>query len=170
MKHAHARKFDHVFHWPDPPLHVVLLEPEIPPNTGNIARMCAATGSALHLIEPLGFKITDAALKRAGLDYWDAITPHVHPAWAAYDEATSPAHRWFFSTGGSRSLFDAPFAPGDHLVFGSETRGLPDHLLATHTDHVLGIPLRTEHVRSLNLSTAAGIAVYEALRQIQKKY
>lgn len=169
MKHAHTRKFDHVFTWPEPPFHVVLHEPEIPPNTGNIARMCAATGSKLHLIEPLGFKITDAALKRAGLDYWDAIQPVIHKSWDDYLAATSPKRFFLFSTGGSKSYFDVKFEPGDHLVFGSETSGLPDALLEKFRDRILGIPLQTKHVRSLNLSTAAGIAVYEALRQIQGK-
>ena len=169
MKHAHTRKFDHAFHWPEPPLQVVLMEPEIPPNTGNIARMCAATGSGLHLIEPLGFTITDAQLKRAGLDYWDAITPRIHASWEAYQQTMRPERFFLFSTGGSKSFFDAAFRAGDHLIFGSETRGLPDSLLRQHPDRILGIPLRTDHVRSLNLSTAAGIAVYEALRQMQKK-
>lgn len=167
MKHAHTRKFDHAFHWPQPPLNVVLVEPEIPPNTGNIARMCAATGSRLHLIEPLGFKITDAQLKRAGLDYWDAIAPVVHASWDDYLAAEKPTRFHLFSTGGSKNVFTTDFQPGDHLVFGSETRGLSDELLAHYPGRIIGIPLRTEHVRSLNLSTAAGIAVYEALRQIQ---
>jgi tRNA (cytidine/uridine-2'-O-)-methyltransferase len=167
VKHAHSRRHDHPFTWPDPPLHVVLVEPEIPPNTGNIARMCAATGSHLHLVEPLGFQLDDAKLKRAGLDYWDAISPRLHPDFDAYLAATRPPRLFLFSTGGTRSIYDADFAPGDHLVFGSETRGLSDELLARFPGQILGIPLRTEHVRSLNLSTAAGIAVYEALRQVQ---
>jgi len=169
MKHQHTRRYDHPFIWPDPPFQVVLVEPEIPPNTGNIARMCAATGCGLHLIEPLGFTLDDAKLKRAGLDYWDAIAPTLHPNWENYLAATRPPRFFLFSTGGSRSLFDAAFQPGDHLVFGSETRGLPDSLLAAHPDHILGIPVQTRHVRSLNLSTAAGIAVYEALRQVHMR-
>ncbi|HMO49888.1 MAG TPA: tRNA (cytidine(34)-2'-O)-methyltransferase [Kiritimatiellia bacterium] len=166
MKHAHTRKFDHPFHWPDPPLQVVLVEPEIPPNTGNIARMCAATGSGLHLIEPLGFRLDDAKLKRAGLDYWDAIAPVVHPDWDAYERVCRPSRFFLFSTGGTQNIFTTAFQPGDHLVFGPETRGLSDALLARYPDRIVGIPLQTRHVRSLNLSTAAGIAVYEALRQI----
>ena len=168
MKHQHTRKYDHPFIWPDPPLHVVLVEPEIPPNTGNIARMCAATGSSLHLVEPLGFKLDDAKLKRAGLDYWDAITPRIHGDLDTYFDQCHPTRFFLFSTGGSASLFDAAFEPGDHLLFGSETRGLPDQLLEKHPDRIIGIPVQTIHVRSLNLSTAAGIAVYEALRQIQQ--
>lgn len=167
MKHQHTRKFDHDFHWPVPPLGVVLVYPEIPPNTGNIARMCAATGSELHLIEPLGFTIDDARLRRAGLDYWDAISPRIHASWERYLEAARPARFFLFTTGASRSLYDIRFQAGDHLIFGSETKGLPDEMLARYPDQHAGIPLQTRHVRSLNLSTAAGIAVYEALRQLQ---
>lgn len=169
MKHQHTRKFEHPFLWPQPPLQVVLIEPEIPPNTGNIARMCAATGAGLHLVEPLGFKLDDSKLRRAGLDYWDAIAPVVHPDIESYFAATNPARFFLFSTGGSRSLFDERFEPGDHLIFGSETRGLPQHFLDAHRERVLGIPVQTTHVRSLNLSTAAGIVVYEALRQLNTR-
>lgn len=168
MKHAHARRCPLSFPWPDPPLRVVLVEPEIPPNTGNIARTCAATGSILHLIEPLGFKITDAQLKRAGLDYWDSVAITPHPSFDAFLEATGHPRLWLFTTGATRSYFDADFKPGDALVFGSETRGLSDELLARYPDRRLGIPLRPDHVRSLNLSTAAGIAIYEALRQLSR--
>jgi len=166
MKHAHSRRFDLPFHWPQPPLHVVLVEPEIPPNTGNVARTCAATGSQLHLIEPLGFTITDAQLKRAGLDYWDSIQPQVHPSFEAFLSAVKPRRLHLLSTGASRSYLEARFEPGDALVFGSETRGLSDALLARYPDQVAGIPLQAQHVRSLNLSSAAAIVIYEALRQI----
>jgi len=166
MKHAHSRRSDLPFHWPHPPLHVVLVEPEIPPNTGNIARTCAATGSQLHLVEPLGFTITDAQLKRAGLDYWDSIRPQIHASFDAFLAAARPPRLHLFSTGAPRSYLDARFDPGDALVFGSETRGLSDALLRQHAERVLGIPLQTEHVRSLNLSSAAAIVIYEALRQI----
>lgn len=166
MKHTHARRSPLNFPWPDPPLRVVLVEPEIPPNTGNIARTCAATGSRLHLIEPLGFKITDAKLKRAGLDYWDSVTMAPHPNFDHFLERAGQPRCWLFTTGAGHSLFDADFMPGDALVFGPETRGLSDELLARFPDRQLGIPLRADHVRSLNLSTAAGIAIYEALRQI----
>ncbi len=168
MKHAHARKFDLAFRWPDPPFHVVLVHPEIPPNTGNVARLCAATGCRLHLIEPMGFTITDAKLKRAGLDYWDSIQPELHASFESFAAKLKPNQMFLFSTAGSRSYLEARFQPGDALVFGSETRGLPDALLDAHPDRVYGIPIRTEHVRSLNLSTAAGIVVYEALRQNQQ--
>lgn len=129
--------------------------------------MCAATGSRLHLVEPLGFRITDARLKRAGLDYWDSIAPELHPDFDAFLARVAPTRFFLFSTGGARSYLDASYQPGDALVFGSETEGLPDALLAAHPDRVLGIPIRTDHVRSLNLSSAAAIVVYEALRQAQ---
>lgn len=166
MKHAHARRSPLTFNWPDPPLRVVLVEPEIPPNTGNIARTCAATGSILHLIEPLGFTLTDAQLKRAGLDYWDSVAVSPHPTFDHFLETVRPPRLWLFTTGARRSFFEADYRPGDALVFGSETRGLSDLLLARYPDRHLGIPLRADHVRSLNLSTAVGIAVYEALRQL----
>ncbi len=156
------------FPWPDPPLRVVLVEPEIPPNTGNIARTCAATGAILHLIEPLGFTLNDAQLKRAGLDYWDSVAVKPHASFDAFLESAGTPRCWLFTTGAKTSLFDARFAPGDALVFGPETRGLSDTLLARYPDRQLGIPIRADHVRSLNLSTAVGIALYEALRQISR--
>jgi len=154
------------FHWPESPLHVVLVNPEIPPNTGNVARLCAATGSILHLIEPMGFRITNAKLKRAGLDYWDSIDVRVHPDYETFLSVVKPLRVFMFSTGGRKSYLDADYKPGDALVFGCETKGLPDDLLERFRANVLGIPIQAEHVRSLNLSTAAGIVVYEALRQI----
>jgi tRNA (cytidine/uridine-2'-O-)-methyltransferase len=169
MKHAHSRKAVFDFRWPDIPLNIVLVHPEIPPNTGNIARLCAATGSRLHLIEPLGFQITDAQLRRAGLDYWDAIHVQVHPSWPAFLETHKPARRFLYSTGSPRRYDQVAYRPGDTLVFGCETRGLPDDLLAAHPDSVLGIPIRTDHVRSLNLSSAVAVVVYEALRQIASR-
>ena len=165
---VHSRINSLPFRWPEPPFHLVLVNPEIPPNTGNIARLCAATGSVLHLIEPLGFKITDSELKRAGLDYWKSVDVRVHPDFDAYLAQEQPERLFLFSTAGGRSFLDAGFRPGDALVFGCETRGLPDALLARYPGQVLGIPVRPEHVRSLNLSTAAGVALYEALRQAQE--
>lgn len=167
MKHAHARRYDLPFVWPRPPLRVVLVHPQIPPNTGNIARLCAATGSHLHLVEPMGFTITNAQLKRAGLDYWDAISPQVHPSFESFLAAEKPDRLFLFSTAGSRSYLQARFQPGDALVFGSETEGLPQALLDRYPESVHGIPMQTEHVRSLNLSSAAALVVYEALRQQQ---
>jgi tRNA (cytidine/uridine-2'-O-)-methyltransferase len=148
------------------PLHLALVEPEIPPNTGNVARLCAATGCALHLVEPLGFRIDDRELKRAGLDYWHAVTLVVHPSLEAFLESTSHLGRWFFSTRATRRYDDAAFAAGDVLVFGKETKGLPAELLARYPDRALRVPMREGSVRSINLSTAAGIAAYAALAKI----
>jgi tRNA (cytidine/uridine-2'-O-)-methyltransferase len=148
------------------PLHVALVEPEIPPNTGNVARLCAATGCALHLVEPLGFRIDDRELKRAGLDYWHAVALAIHSSLDAFLEATAPLNRWFFSTRASRRYDTAAFAPGDVLVFGKETKGLPRELIEGHSESALRIPMRPDSVRSINLSTAAGIATYAALSKI----
>lgn len=148
------------------PLHVALVEPEIPPNTGNVSRLCAATGCALHLVEPLGFRIDDRELKRAGLDYWHAVKLVVHPSLNAFLEATASLNRWFFSTKGSRRYDEAAYASGDVLVFGKETKGLPRELIVGHPDHTLRIPMREDAVRSVNLSTAVGIATYAALANI----
>ena len=169
MKHAHSRKADFAFRWPAVPLNVVLVSPEIPPNTGNIARLCAATGSRLHLVEPLGFTITDAQLRRAGLDYWDAVKVQIHPSWQACLDAIQPSRFFLYSTGSSRPYTQVEYRPGDTLVFGCETKGLPDSLLAAHPDSVLGIPILTDHVRSLNLSSAVAVVVYEALRQLDAR-
>ena len=147
----------------DAPLHVVLVEPEIPPNTGNVARLCAATGCALHLVEPLGFRIDDRELKRAGLDYWHALGVVVHPSLDAFLEATAAKRRWFFSTHATRSYADAAFERGDMLVFGKETKGLPASLVTAHPHEALRIPMRPDKVRSINLSTAVGVATYGAL-------
>ena len=151
----------------EPPLQVVLVEPQIPPNTGNVARLCAATGCVLHLVEPFGFKITDASLKRAGLDYWKAVTIEFHESLDAFLASLDPAaHVRLLSTRGQRSHTDVAYQPGDYLVFGSETQGLPRPLLDARAADVITIPMRTDSVRSLNLSSAAAIVVYEALRQI----
>ncbi len=148
------------------PLHVALVEPEIPPNTGNVARLCAATGCALHLVAPLGFGIDDRELKRAGLDYWHHVKLVVHPSLSAFLEATESLRRWFFSTRGLRVYSRAPFAAGDVLVFGKETKGLPGDLLRRYPDSTLRIPMREDSVRSINLSTAVGIATYAALEKL----
>jgi len=154
------------FNWPHPALNLVLVEPEIPQNTGNIARLCAATGSVLHLIEPLGFQLTERAVKRAGLDYWDAVDVRRHPHFAAFKEQYPQSRRLYFSTGGKKCYSEAAYRPGDSLIFGSESRGLPLDLLQAEADQVYNIPIRLEHVRSLNLANAAAIVLYEALRQI----
>jgi tRNA (cytidine/uridine-2'-O-)-methyltransferase len=147
------------------PFNIVLIEPEIPPNTGNIARLCAATGTRLHLVGKLGFSTDDRYLKRAGLDYWEFVDLHY---WQNLDEimAHYPEGRYFYlSTKVARSYLDVSFAPGDFIVFGKETRGLPEELLAANPDTSITIPMPAEKVRSLNLSTSAGIVLYEALRQ-----
>ena len=146
-------------------LHVVLVEPEIPPNTGNIARLCLAAGARLHLVEPLGFSIDEKALKRAGLDYWNKCDVHTWPSFEALRGAAGGARFFFLTTKTSRAYWEAQFAPGDHLVFGRETRGLPESLLAAHAASCLTIPQQPE-ARSLNLATAAGIVLYEAVRQL----
>jgi len=147
----------------DAPLHVVLVEPEIPPNTGNVARLCAATGCALHLVEPLGFRIDDRTLKRAGLDYWHAVRLVVHPSLDAFLAAFPVERCWWIETSGALPYASAAFARGDALVFGKETGHLPPALLAAHPARTLRIPMRAGAVRSLNLSTAAGIVTYAAL-------
>lgn len=147
------------------PFHIVLIEPEIPPNTGNIARLCAATGTILHLVGKLGFSLDDRYLKRAGLDYWQAVEMR---RWESFDQLQQahPGGRfWYASKKAERAYTEAQFQPGDFLVFGKETRGLPDELLATHPRQSLRIPIFTAAVRSLNLSTSVGIVLYEALRQ-----
>lgn len=145
------------------PLHIALVEPEIPPNTGNVARLCAATGCALHLVEPLGFRIDDRELKRAGLDYWDRLGVVLHPSLDAFLETIQGRRRWYFSTHAQRRYSDAQYETGDILIFGRETKGLPKELVASEPERALRIPMREDSVRSVNLSTAVGIAAYGAL-------
>ena len=149
-----------------PRLHVVLVAPEIPPNTGSIARLCAATGVRLHLIRPLGFSLDDRYLKRAGLDYWPYVDVHVHDDWQQFRERHGRARMHFFSARATRSYLTVHYARGDVLIFGSETKGLPPALLNAHVDDTYVIPIVSPHVRSLNLSNAVSIIVYEALRQL----
>jgi len=163
---SHTRRVDLPFHWPAPPLGVVLVEPEIPPNTGNIARLCAAVGSPLHLVGALGFRLHDRALRRAGVDYWDAVDVHRHVDFATYLATACPPRLFLFSTRGERAHYDVGYQPGDALVFGSESRGLPDALLDAFPEQIIQIPMRTDVVRSLNLANSVAIALYEALRQI----
>lgn len=148
------------------PLHLVLVEPQIPPNTGNVARLCAATGCALHLVEPLGFRIDDRELKRAGLDYWKNVHVVVHPCIEEFLERTRERQRWFLSTHARKPYTQAGFARGDMLIFGKETAGLPKDILAKFSEHALRVPMRPDSVRSLNLSTSVGIVAYAALAQI----
>ncbi len=144
---------------------IVLIEPEIPPNTGNIARLCAATGAILHLVGKLGFSIDDRYLKRAGLDYWGFVTLKQWPDLESLQAAAAEGRFFYLSTKAARSYLRAGFQPGDYIVFGKETKGLPEELLAANPDTAITIPMPAGAVRSLNLSTSAGIVLYEALRQ-----
>lgn len=147
-------------------LNVVLIEPEIPPNTGNIGRLCLATGSTLHLVKPLGFSIDDRTLKRAGLDYWKEVDVRLWDSFPQLQEAQQPGARFFFlTTKTKRVYYDVAFQAGDFLVFGRETKGLPEPLLAVHSEELLTIPMRG--TRSLNLATAVGIVLFEAMRQLR---
>jgi tRNA (cytidine/uridine-2'-O-)-methyltransferase len=148
-----------------PQFQIVLVEPEIPPNTGTIARFCAVTNTVLHLVEPLGFKLDDRALKRAGMDYWQHVTWHTWPSFAALRGAHPQARFYFLTTKSGRPYTEARFEPGDFLVFGRETKGLPESLLRENAEGCLTIPMANPHVRSLNLATAAAIVLFEALRQ-----
>ena len=152
------------------PFHVVLVEPEIPPNTGNVARLCAATGCPLHLVEPLGFRTDAHAVRRAGLDYWHLVEVYQHPTLEAAEQLVhklrhvgESSESWYFSGKARRSYLDTPFRQGDALVFGKESVGLPEALLEERDDHVIAIPTLGA-VRSLNLANAVAIVVYEALR------
>lgn len=148
-------------------IHIVLFQPEIPQNTGNIGRMCALTRSRLHLIHPLGFKITDRNLRRAGMDYWKALDVHEHPDWEAFRASpAAPSRLWLFTTKSERRFWDVPFANNDGLVFGNEGAGAPEWLHGELAEWRVTIPHANPDLRSLNLSTAAGIACYEALRQL----
>lgn len=147
---------------------IVLFEPEIPPNTGSVARLCAATLTPLHLIEPLGFEIDDKHLKRAGLDYWEFVDLHVHSSWDNFLSAVRPGNLLFFSKRAVKSYTSIHYDENDFLVFGPETRGLPQTLLDANADAALRIPMMGAGVRSLNLSNAVSIVLYEGLRQLGK--
>jgi tRNA (cytidine/uridine-2'-O-)-methyltransferase len=146
-------------------LHVCLVEPEIPPNTGNIARLCAATFTDLHIVGATGFRMDDRTLKRAGLDYWNEVKLHRHIDLKRL-YAALPASRFLYFTTKSKKFYaDWQFAPNDCLIFGRETHGLPEDLLEANKEHCLTIPMPNPKVRSLNLATSVGIVLYEALRQ-----
>ncbi len=149
-------------------MHVVLYEPEIHWNTGNIGRTCLATGSKLHLIEPLGFSLSDREVRRAGLDYWERVSVKLWPDWPAFEEALPALGKaCFLSTKAERSLWEVDLTEVEVLIFGPETRGLPDAILRRYEPNLARIPIDTSEVRSLNLSTAAAVALFEALRQKQ---
>ncbi len=150
-------------------LHVVLVSPRIPPNTGNVARLCACTGARLHLVHPLGFSLDDRHLRRAGLDYWPYLRVEEHENWAQASSRLPRVSRYAFTTKAERSLWDIRFRPDDVLIFGPETEGLPPEILGEKEPPItpVRIPMRADApVRSLNLSSAVAVAVYEALRQL----
>jgi tRNA (cytidine/uridine-2'-O-)-methyltransferase len=146
-------------------LGVALIEPQIPPNTGNIARLCAATACTLHLVEPLGFSLDDDQVRRAGLDYWDEVDLWVHPAWHAFRDAVARERCLYFSSHGTQSYLDAPYAANSVLVFGNESVGLPERIREKHPERTYRIPM-TSAVRSLNLATAVAVVVYDAVRRL----
>ena len=153
-----------------PRFHIVLHQPEIPSNTGNIGRTCVAAGAALHLIEPLGFRLTEKALARAGMDYWPLLSLHRHMNYGTYlaetraQRETDGARIWYATTKARRTYDEADFRPGDHIMFGKESAGIPEEILVAAPDHCIRIPM-SEDIRSLNLANAAAIVLYEALRQ-----
>lgn len=147
-------------------MNVVLFEPEIPPNTGSVARLCAATRSALHLIEPLGFQLDDKHLKRAGLDYWPHVDLRVHGSWRKFLDRHGEERLHYFSKKAELSYVSAHFKENDFLVFGPETRGLPESLLGANAARSYLIPMMNPTVRSLNLANAVSIVLYEGLRQL----
>ncbi len=146
-------------------IRVVLIEPEIPPNTGNVARLCAANNVPLHIVGVTGFRLDDRAVRRAGLDYWPEVTLRRHPNLENLQESLPEARFLYLTTKAEKSYADWLFGPDDCIVFGRETRGLPEHVLAANWDRCLTIPMLNPKVRSLNLATAVGIVLYEALRQ-----
>lgn len=149
------------------PLNIVLIEPEIPNNTGNIGRLCMATGSTLHLVKPLGFEITDKRLKRAGLDYWEHLDVHYYESHEDFFQRHKDKRMAFFSSHGQKSHWDIPFKDNMFLIFGKESVGLPKELLETQKENLYQIPLYSDKVRSLNLANSVGIAVYEGLRALR---
>jgi tRNA (cytidine/uridine-2'-O-)-methyltransferase len=146
-------------------INIVLVEPQIPHNTGAIGRLCVGLGAALHLIEPLGFDISDRAVRRAGLDYWEHLDVTIHSDWDAFLEATNPATLCFASTKGTRDLFECQLPAGIFIVFGNETSGLPPDFYGRYAEQLFKIPQPGEHARSINLANAASVAIYEAYRQ-----
>ena len=147
---------------------VVLIEPEIPPNTGNIARLCLATKSRLHLVKPLGFSVDDRRLRRAGMDYWHQVDVQYWKSLAEFEAATQPpVRRFLLTTKSERRYWDAKFREEDYLVFGRETKGLPEYFLLAHADNCLTIPMAPE-ARSLNLATAVAVVLFEGVRQLHQ--
>ena len=147
--------------------HIILHQPEIPQNTGSVGRLCVSNGAALHLVHPLGFDTDDATVRRAGLDYWKRLDPAHHPDWPAFLERNPAKRLWFFTTKAQRRHTDPRYEDGDGLVFGCETRGLPEEILRAHPEQLLRIPMLGDFHRSLNLAQAAAVGLYEALRQTE---
>ena len=145
---------------------IVLVRPEIPHNTGAIGRLCVGLGVKLHLIRPLGFRLDDQSVARAGLDYWPHLELTVHDTWEAYLAAAQPKRLFFLSTHGEKSLYDCPFEEGDALVFGNEGSGLPQAFYDRYRTRLFRIPMPGEHARSINLANAVSIAAYECFRQL----
>jgi len=145
---------------------IVLVRPEIPHNTGAIGRLCVGLGVSLHLIRPLGFRLDNQSVVRAGLDYWLYLDLHVHDTWEEYLDAVNPRRLFFLSTHGEKSLYDCSFLPGDAIVFGNESSGLPKGFYERYRALLFKIPMPGEHARSINLANAASIAAYECYRQI----
>ena len=146
-------------------MHIVLVHPQIPPNTGNVARLCVATGIRLHLVHPLGFKVDEPSVRRAGLDYWQHLQWEEHESWEAFEKKFPVDRMHFFSKKGDRPYTSAKYQKDDFLIFGSETKGLSEEILKKYSDHTWTIPMWGP-TRSLNLSTSVGIVAYEALRQV----
>jgi tRNA (cytidine/uridine-2'-O-)-methyltransferase len=147
--------------------HVVLVEPEIPQNTGSVGRLCLATGATLHLVEPLGFEITHSRLRRAGLDYWEHLKVVVHPSLDEFMKRLPPeAPKLFFTKKAGHTLFEHSIQPGTYLIFGKETMGLPDSIVNAYPTECVRIPMYDARVRSLNLANTVSIAVYEGIRQL----
>lgn len=149
------------------PLHIVLVKPEIPHNTGAIGRLCVGLECHLHLVRPLGFKLTDQHLQRAGLDYWSHLQLSVHESWQHFLAAVKPPQLHFLSTRGKRALYECDFKPGAALVFGNESSGLPANFYELYAEHLFTIPMPGTHARSLNLANAVAVAAYEFYRQVQ---
>ena len=147
---------------------LVLFQPEIPQNTGTIGRLAVSTNCKLHLIEPLGFSLEDKFLKRAGLDYWQYLSPTIHAGWEDFLAAENPQRMFFISTHGEKSFFDTEYSIGDYLVFGRESSGLPEEFYEKYQNDMRLIPMPGEHSRSLNLANAVSITLYEAMRQNRK--
>jgi tRNA (cytidine/uridine-2'-O-)-methyltransferase len=148
-------------------LNIVLVEPEIPHNTGAIGRVCVGLGARLHLVKPMGFRLDSAAVRRCGLDYWEHLDLRVHRTWASFLEDERPENLFLLSAKGTRSIYECRFIAGSFLVFGSETLGFPASFYETYRDRLYRIPMPGPHARTINLANAAAIAAYEALRQTQ---